>query len=122
MNGVDQEGQGAAGAPVRVFLLDDHEVVRRGLRDLLEGSGGIEIVGEAARADEALRRIPAVRPDVAVLDAQIPDDSGIEVWPGDPVVAALGRVLDPDLLRRRSALRRHHGWGRRICAQANPRH
>jgi two-component system, NarL family, response regulator DevR len=79
MNGVDQEEKGAARATVRVFLLDDHEVVRLGLRDLLEGSGGIEVVGEAARADEALRRIPAVRPDVAVLDAQLPDGSGIEV-------------------------------------------
>src|SRR6185437_6267316 len=77
MNGVDQEKEGAV--TVRVFLLDDHEVVRRGLRDLLEGSGGIEVVGEAGRADEALRRIPAVRPDVAVLDAQLPDGSGIEV-------------------------------------------
>jgi two-component system response regulator DevR len=68
------------GAPaVRVFLLDDHEVVRRGLRDLLEQSGDVEVVGEAGRADEALRRIPAVRPDVAVLDARLPDGSGIEV-------------------------------------------
>jgi DNA-binding NarL/FixJ family response regulator len=64
---------------VRVFLLDDHEVVRRGLRDLLEQDGDIEVVGEAGRADEALRRIPAVRPDVAVLDARLPDGSGIEV-------------------------------------------
>jgi DNA-binding NarL/FixJ family response regulator len=75
MKGVSQEGDGA----VRVFLLDDHEVVRRGLRDLLESSGDIQVVGEAGRADEALRRIPAVRPDVAVLDAQLPDGSGIEV-------------------------------------------
>ncbi|MBV8996078.1 MAG: response regulator transcription factor [Pseudonocardiales bacterium] len=79
MNGVDQEETGAVGASVRVFLLDDHEVVRRGLRDLLEDSGGIEVVGEAGRVDEALRRIRAVRPDVAVLDAQLPDGSGIEV-------------------------------------------
>jgi two-component system response regulator DevR len=79
MNGVDQGEMGTDPATVRVFLLDDHEVVRRGLRDLLEGSGGIEVVGEAGRADEALRRIPAVRPDVAVLDAQLPDGSGIEV-------------------------------------------
>jgi two-component system response regulator DevR len=79
MDGVDQDAKGATRATVRVFLLDDHEVVRRGLRDLLEGNGGIEIVGEAGRADEALRRIPAVRPDVAVLDAQLPDGSGIEV-------------------------------------------
>jgi two-component system, NarL family, response regulator DevR len=80
MNGVGQaEEKGAVRATVRVSLLDDHEVVRRGLRDLLEDSGGIEVVGEAGRADEALRRIPAVRPDVAVLDAQLPDGSGIEV-------------------------------------------
>jgi two-component system response regulator DevR len=79
MDGVDQGEMGTDPATVRVFLLDDHEVVRRGLRDLLEGSGGIEVVGEAGRADEALRRIPAVRPDVAVLDAQLPDGSGIEV-------------------------------------------
>jgi two-component system, NarL family, response regulator DevR len=79
MNSVDQEEGSTVRATVRVFLLDDHEVVRRGLRDLLEGSGGIEVVGEAGRADEALRRIPVVRPDVAVLDAQLPDGSGIEV-------------------------------------------
>ena len=64
---------------MRVFLLDDHEVVRRGLRDLLEQGGDIEVVGEAGRVDEALRRILAVRPDVAVLDARLPDGSGIEV-------------------------------------------
>jgi DNA-binding NarL/FixJ family response regulator len=51
---------------VRVFLLDDHEVVRRGLRDLLEAAGGIEVVGEAGTADEALRRIPPTAPDVAI--------------------------------------------------------
>lgn len=66
-------------ATVRVFLLDDHEVVLRGLRNLLEQSGNIEVVGEAGRADEALRRIPAVRPDVAVLDVRLPDGNGIEV-------------------------------------------
>ncbi|MBV9162354.1 MAG: response regulator transcription factor [Pseudonocardiales bacterium] len=71
--------QGASRAAVRVFLLDDHEVVRRGLRDVLEQDGSIEVAGEAARADEALRRIPAVRPNVAVLDVRLPDGSGIEV-------------------------------------------
>lgn len=64
---------------VRVFLLDDHEVVRMGLRDLLESQGDIEIVGEAATAQDALARIPALKPDVAVLDAQLPDGSGVEV-------------------------------------------
>jgi DNA-binding NarL/FixJ family response regulator len=64
---------------VRVFLLDDHEVVRRGVRDLLESAGDIEVVGEASTADEARRRIPAAQPDVAVLDVRLPDGSGIEV-------------------------------------------
>ncbi|MGP3974491.1 response regulator [Streptomyces sp. 8N114] len=72
-------------APVRVFLLDDHEVVRRGLRDLLDGEPDLEVVGEASDAEEALTRVPAVRPDVAVLDVRLGsaeqdgDHSGIEV-------------------------------------------
>jgi two-component system response regulator DevR len=64
---------------IRVFLLDDHEVVRRGLRDLLETDGDIEIVGESGTAQEATARIPALRPHVAVLDARLPDGSGIDV-------------------------------------------
>ena len=64
---------------VRVFLLDDHEVVRRGVRDLLEAEDDFEIVGEAGTAEEALRRIPATSPDVAVLDVRLPDGSGVEV-------------------------------------------
>jgi len=63
----------------RVFLLDDHEVVRRGVRDLLESEGDIEVVGEASTGAEALDRIPAARPDVAVLDVQLEQGSGIEV-------------------------------------------
>jgi DNA-binding NarL/FixJ family response regulator len=66
-------------ARIRVFLLDDHEVVRRGLRELLESAGDIEVVGESGLADEARRRIPALRPDVAVLDGRLPDGSGIDV-------------------------------------------
>lgn len=65
--------------PITVFLLDDHEIVRRGLRELLEGAGGLQVVGEAATAAEAVARIPALRPDVAILDARLPDGSGIEV-------------------------------------------
>ncbi len=79
MRDVDQDEGGAGHAAVRVFLLDDHEMVRLGLREMLEQSGDITVVGEAARADEALRRIPAVAPDVAVLDARLADGSGIEV-------------------------------------------
>ncbi len=64
---------------VSVFLLDDHEIVRRGLRELLELSGDIRVVGESGSAQEAERRIPALRPDVSVLDARLPDGSGIDV-------------------------------------------
>ncbi|WP_326700420.1 response regulator transcription factor [Streptomyces sp. NBC_01754] len=63
-------------SPVRVFILDDHEVVRRGVRDLLEADGGIEVVGEASDAREALARVPAVAPQVAVLDVRLGDDRG----------------------------------------------
>jgi two-component system response regulator DevR len=64
---------------IRVFLLDDHEVVRRGLADLLLSAGDIEVVGESGLALEAVRRIPALKPDVAILDARLPDGSGIDV-------------------------------------------
>ncbi|MFF9208851.1 MULTISPECIES: response regulator [unclassified Streptomyces] len=65
--------------PIRVFLLDDHEVVRRGLTDLLDAEPDITVVGDAANADHALARAPAVRPDVAVLDVRLPDGDGITV-------------------------------------------
>jgi two-component system response regulator DevR len=78
---------------IRVFLLDDHELVRRGLRELLELEADIEVVGESASAAEAVRRIPALKPDVAILDARLPDGSGIDVCRDvrsiDPNVKAL---------------------------------
>lgn len=64
---------------IRVFLLDDHEIVRRGLAELLELERDIEVVGEAGTKSDALHRLPACRPDVAVLDVRLPDGSGIEV-------------------------------------------
>ena len=64
---------------LRVFLLDDHQVVREGLRSLLEADGDMEVVGEAGTAEEALERIPITRPRVAVLDVRLPDGSGVEV-------------------------------------------
>ena len=63
----------------RVFVLDDHDVVRRGLKELLEDSGDIEVVGEAGTAVEARTEIPLVGPDVAVLDVRLSDGSGVEV-------------------------------------------
>ena len=64
---------------IRVFLLDDHEVVRRGVRELLDAEDDIEVVGEADTVERALARIPAIRPDVAILDVRLPDGDGIEV-------------------------------------------
>ena len=63
----------------RIFLLDDHEIVRRGLRELLDAEDDFEVVGEASTAEEAMARIPAVQPDVAVLDVRLPDGNGVEV-------------------------------------------
>ena len=81
------------GEPIRVFLLDDHEIVRRGLKELLEAEGDIVVVGESGLAEEAARRIPALRPDVAILDGRLPDGSGIdvcrEVRSVDPSIKAL---------------------------------
>src|SRR5690242_777538 len=78
---------------IRVYLLDDHEVVRFGLREMLEREGDIEIVGESGSAVEAAHRIPALRPHVAVLDGRLPDGSGIdvcrEVRSVDPTINAL---------------------------------
>jgi DNA-binding NarL/FixJ family response regulator len=64
---------------IRVFLLDDHEVVRRGVAALLEAETDLEIAGEAATATHALARIPAVRPDIAILDVRLPDGDGVTV-------------------------------------------
>jgi len=78
---------------IRVYLLEDHEVVRHGLRDLLEREGDIQVVGESGSAVDAEHRIPALRPDVAVLDARLPDGSGIdvcrEIRSVDPTIQAL---------------------------------
>lgn len=78
---------------IRVYLLDDHDVVRQGLKFLLEQHDDIEVVGESASAVEATARIPALRPDVAVLDGRLPDGSGIEVCRAvravDPSIKAL---------------------------------
>lgn len=72
------QAESSSSATIRVFVLDDHELVRRGLKDLLESEGFV-VVGMSGSAAEATRRIPALRPDVAILDARLPDGTGIEV-------------------------------------------
>ncbi len=78
---------------IRIFLLDDHEIVRRGLRDLFEAEDDFVVVGESGSAVEAQSRIPALRPHVAVLDGRLPDGSGVEVCRSirsvDPTIQAL---------------------------------
>src|SRR4051794_24957937 len=80
-------------AKIRVFLLDDHEVVRQGLKTFMEQSGDIDVVGESSSASEATARIPALRTQVAILDARLPDGSGIDVCRDvravDPSIKAL---------------------------------
>jgi DNA-binding NarL/FixJ family response regulator len=71
--------QGQAKAGIKVFLLDDHEIVRRGVKDMLEAESDITVIGEAGTASSALARIPALRPDVAVLDVRLPDGDGVTV-------------------------------------------
>jgi DNA-binding NarL/FixJ family response regulator len=64
---------------IRVFLVDDHEVVRRGVAALLESEGDIKVIGEAGTAESAVARILALKPDVAVLDVRLPDGNGVDV-------------------------------------------
>jgi two-component system response regulator DevR len=82
-----------APTPIKVYLLDDHEIVRRGIKELLESEGDIVVIGESGLAEEATRRIPALKPDVAILDGRLPDGSGIdvcrEIRSVDPEIAAV---------------------------------
>src|SRR5215467_5437860 len=77
--GEAERGRSGSEGKIGVFLLDDHEIVRRGVRELLEAEPDITVVGEAGTAASALARIPALRPDVAVLDVRLPDGDGVSV-------------------------------------------
>ena len=76
---VRENQPGPGEEPVSVFLLDDHEVVRRGVAALLDAEPDLEVIGEAGTASQALARIPALRPDVAILDVRLPDGDGVSV-------------------------------------------
>ena len=90
---MDADTGRSGSAAIRVFILDDHELLRRGLREFLTDAGGFEVVGESSSAREAARRMPALRPDVALLDVRLPDGSGVEVCrhvrTRDPSIRAL---------------------------------
>ena len=115
---VDPDGSAPA---IKVFLLDDHEVVRRGVTDVLESDSGITVIGEAKNAAEALARVPALRPDVAVLDVRLPDGDGVtvcrELRSRMPELKVI--MLRPQ--RRRGVVRGDHGRRIRLSAQADPR-
>lgn len=84
---------------ISVFLLDDHEVVRRGIAGLVETEDDITVVGEARSAAQAMARIPALRPDVAILDVRLPDGDGGVGMPGGPFGAdAAAGVSDAHLV------------------------
>src|SRR5699024_6818919 len=77
--------------PIRVMLVDDHEVVRRGIVTVIDASESLSVIGEASSVAEATRRLPAIRPEVLVVDLQLPDGTGIDVMKA-------GRELDPEQL------------------------
>ncbi len=82
------DGRPASSIMVRVFLVDDHEVFRRGLVDLLSANDELEVIGEAGSVAEALVRIQDLQPDVAVLDVRLTDGDGIDTSVGGTDVRA----------------------------------
>jgi DNA-binding NarL/FixJ family response regulator len=79
--------------PIRIVLVDDHEVARRALRSVLRTNPNIEVVGEAAEGKEALRKVEELHPDIVLLDISLPDMSGIEVAPGIRNVSPESRII-----------------------------
>lgn len=98
-------------APVRVMIVDDHEVVRRGIVTVIDASASLSVVGEASTVDEALRRLPAVRPEVLVVDLQLPDGTGIDVMRRARELEPLQKMLVLTSFDDDSALRESRAVG-----------
>lgn len=98
-------------APVRVMIVDDHEVVRRGIVTVIDASPSLSVVGEASTVDEALRRLPAVRPEVLVVDLQLPDGTGIDVMRRARELEPLQKMLVLTSFDDDSALRESRAVG-----------
>ena len=98
-------------APVRVMIVDDHEVVRRGIVTVIDASHSLSVVGEASTVDEALRRLPAVRPEVLVVDLQLPDGTGIDVMRRARELEPLQKMLVLTSFDDDSALRESRAIG-----------
>ena len=98
-------------APVRVMIVDDHEVVRRGIVTVIDASPSLSVVGEASTVDEALRRLPAVRPEVLVVDLQLPDGTGIDVMRRARELEPLQKMLVLTSFDDDSALRESRAIG-----------
>jgi len=93
---------------ISVFLLDDHEIVRRGIAQLLETENDIEVVGEAGRAAQAMARIPALLPDVAILDVRLPDGEGVSVCRDRPRGSGAHHVAAGDDTHQSRAVHDRH--------------
>ena len=89
------------GANVRVMIIDDHEIVRRGISDIIDRADGLEVVAEAGSKAEAIRRADLMRPDVVLVDLQLPDGTGIEGYPRPVSVCPAGSADRANFLRRR---------------------
>ena len=108
---------------ITVFLLDDHDLVRVGVKDFLETQPDIRVIGEAGTAAAALARIPALRPDVAILDVRLPDGDGVSVCREiRSKMPDVGCLMLTSYRGRPSAVRRGHGGRGRLRAEADPRH
>ena len=100
VTGAHDASMGAVADPITVFLLDDHEIVRRGVADLLDAEDDIRVIGEAATQEQAVGRVHALDPDVAILDVRLAGRQRHRSVPRDPLAAPPNRLSHPHVVRR----------------------